>query len=170
MECWSTMKRVSVLLEDCRSMLGNRVHIKVVGDIPGPLEDAEMASASRKNKTEVHKVKSHHCPHCDKRFPQPSKLKEHMLTHNRKESYHCPDCDLNDCKQHQQMHNGEKPYSCLKCERCFSSAKCTQEKSFIVALIVERDSLQIVIYKSTIEYILARSLTPALTVEIALTH
>ncbi|CAK1554415.1 unnamed protein product [Leptosia nina] len=71
------------------------------------------------------KIRRHACMLCDKRFYLPSRLKEHMASHNGERNFRCEYCGksyprLRGLKVHMQSHSMEKKYKCMLCNAAFT--------------------------------------------------
>ena len=69
------------------------------------------------------------CPTCGKRYPYPSTLNQHMLSHSGTRSHMCQYCGkgfilAGQLKMHMRVHTGERPYVCVKCGHSFSFKGC----------------------------------------------
>jgi uncharacterized Zn-finger protein len=66
------------------------------------------------------------CPKCDKKFPRPSILKEHLETHGTLKTYKCDQCKYagktkQNLRDHKYIHT--RPFKCTKCKKGFASGK-----------------------------------------------
>lgn len=67
------------------------------------------------------------CKYCDKRFPSPTKLKNHVkLKHDKKFIAICSICNIgfvkySDYKSHKISHSTDKKFACLKCDKSYKT-------------------------------------------------
>ena len=73
-----------------------------------------------------------HCDKCDKKFTEPSLLREHMHIHVQERPFSCEVCDktftqLSSLKTHMYTHKGERRFCCKVCDKKFTQSSSLRD-------------------------------------------
>lgn len=89
----------------------------VENSVTGAQESANSSSLKKRKETATESSKAHACPHCDKTFSEPWRVRRHLRKHTGEKSHVCKECNRGfaescDLTKHMRIHTGEKPFAC----------------------------------------------------------